>query len=137
MSTPPGDLIHQSWRKKLLHVLSVASSFHKTNCYASPARTTCRTALPRYRHITYNFDLIIKSTHYPSHRHLMVFHFFRVVTWLKKTGPYVLTVNFLLSTQSSSCKFIICLNGNKPKTENVWSEVRGDESLSPNLNVPF
>lgn len=43
--------IHRSWRRKLLHVPSVAFSYRRTNCCASPARTTCPTALPRYTHM--------------------------------------------------------------------------------------
>lgn len=41
---------HRSWKKKLLHVPSVASSYHRMSCCASPARTTCHTASPRYTH---------------------------------------------------------------------------------------
>lgn len=44
------DQIHRSLRRKLLHVPSVASSYRRTNCCASPARTTCPTASPRYSH---------------------------------------------------------------------------------------
>lgn len=43
-------LIQQSWKRKLLRVPSVASSYPRTNCCVSPARTTCPTASPRYRH---------------------------------------------------------------------------------------
>lgn len=42
--------IRRSWRRKLLRVPFVAFSCHRTNCCASPARTTCPTALPRYKH---------------------------------------------------------------------------------------
>lgn len=43
--------IHQSWRRRQLHVPSVAFSCLRTSCCASPARTTSPTASPRYTHI--------------------------------------------------------------------------------------
>lgn len=57
---------HRSWRRKPLHVPIVAFSCHRTNCCVSPARTTCPTALPRYKHIIHTHTISFEHNSFPS-----------------------------------------------------------------------